>query len=98
MIVDSCGMGWRYVTPANLFYVPLRSMPETIREPERTRLTSNLDSAVKDKLLPAYREMHDFIRREYLPRARLSVALSALPLGPSWYAARVKRATSTQQT
>ncbi len=85
-------------TPANLFYVPLRSMPETIREPERTRLTSNLDSAVKDKLLPAYREMHDFIRREYLPRARLSVALSALPLGPSWYAARVKRATSTRQT
>lgn len=85
-------------TSANLFYVPLQSMPETIKEPERTRLTSSLASAVKDKLLPAYRELHDFIRREYLPRARLSVALSALPLGPSWYAARVKRATGTQLT
>ena len=85
-------------TSANLFYAPLRSMPETIREPERTRLTSSLTSAVKDKLLPANRELHDFIRREYLPRARFSVALSALPLGPAWYAARVKRATGTQLT
>jgi uncharacterized protein (DUF885 family) len=85
-------------TSANLFYIPLRNMPESIREPERTRLTSSLTSAVKDKLLPANRELHDFIRREYLPRARLSVALSALPLGPSWYAARIRRATGTQLT
>jgi uncharacterized protein (DUF885 family) len=85
-------------TSANVFYVPLRTMPETIKEPERTRLTSSLTSAVKDKLLPAYRELHDFIQKEYLPRARVSVALSALPLGPSWYATRVKRATSTQLT
>jgi uncharacterized protein (DUF885 family) len=85
-------------TSANVFYVPLRTMPETIKEPERTRLTVSVTSAVKNQLLPAYRELHDFIQREYLPRARLSVALSALPLGPSWYQARVKRATGTQLT
>jgi uncharacterized protein (DUF885 family) len=85
-------------TSTNVFYMPLRTMPGTITEPERTRLTSSLTGAVKDKLLPAYRELHDFIQSEYLPRARISVALSALPLGPSWYAYRVKRATSTQLT
>jgi uncharacterized protein (DUF885 family) len=85
-------------TSANVFYTPLRTMPESIKEPERTRLTSSLAGAVKDKLLPAYRELHDFIQSEYLPRARTSVALSALPLGPSWYAYRVKRATSTELT
>jgi uncharacterized protein (DUF885 family) len=85
-------------TSANVFYIPLRTMPETITEPSRTRLISSLTGAVKDKLLPAYRELHDFIQSEYLPRARISVALSALPLGPSWYAYRVKRATSTQLT
>jgi uncharacterized protein (DUF885 family) len=53
---------------------------------------------VKDKLLPAYRELHDFIRREYLPRARVSLGLAALPLGPPWYTARVKRATGAQLT
>ncbi len=85
-------------TSANVFYVPLRTVPETIKEPERTRLISSLTGAVKDKLLPAYRELHAFIRSEYLPRARTSVALSALPLGPSWYAFRVKRATGARLT
>lgn len=85
-------------TSANIFYQTLQSMPETIKEPERTRLTSSLNTAVRDKLLPAYRELHEFIQSEYLPRARTSIALSALPLGPSWYAYRIKRATDTQLT
>jgi uncharacterized protein (DUF885 family) len=85
-------------TPANVFYMPLRTMPETLQEPERTRLSASLTRAVKDQLLPAYRQLHDFIQSEYLPRARASVALSALPLGPSWYAYRVRRATGTGLT
>jgi uncharacterized protein (DUF885 family) len=85
-------------TSANVFYIPLRTMPESLQEPERTRLSASLTRAVKDKLLPAYRQLHDFIQSEYLPRARASVALSALPLGPSWYAYRVKRATGSGLT
>src|SRR5882762_8222845 len=49
-------------TSGNVFYVPLRTLPEIIKEPDRTRLISSLTGAVKDKLLPAYRELHDFIR------------------------------------
>ncbi|HWX32452.1 MAG TPA: DUF885 domain-containing protein [Steroidobacteraceae bacterium] len=78
---------------ANVFYLPLQNMPETIKDSERTRLSASLDRAIKDKLLPAYRELHDFIQHEYLPRARSSVALSALPLGPSWYSYLVRRET-----
>jgi uncharacterized protein (DUF885 family) len=85
-------------TSANIFYQTLQSMPESIKEPERTSLTSSLNGAVRDKLLPAYRELYEFIQSEYLPRARTSVALTVLPLGPSWYAYRIKRATGTQLT
>jgi uncharacterized protein (DUF885 family) len=85
-------------TSANVFYIPLRTMPQTIDSSERIRLIASLTRAIKDKLLPAYRELHDFLQSEYLPRARLSVGLSALPLGPSWYAALVKRATGDQRT
>jgi uncharacterized protein (DUF885 family) len=85
-------------TSANVFYIPLRTMPDTIQESERTRLTASLSAAVRDKLLPAFRELHDFVEKEYLPRTRTSVALSALPLGPSWYASRVRRATGGQLT
>ena len=83
---------------ASVFYLPLRTLPQTLGPSDRTRLAERLNVAVRTKLLPAYRELHDFIQTEYLPRTRLSIALSALPLGPSWYAYRVKRATGTQLT
>jgi uncharacterized protein (DUF885 family) len=75
-------------TSANVFYLPIQTLPQTC-------LTQALSGAVKGKLLPAYRELHDFIQSEYLPRARESLALSVLPLGPSWYAFLVRRATDT---
>jgi uncharacterized protein (DUF885 family) len=85
-------------TSANVLYGPLRRIPDAIQEPDRTRLTDSLNRATRDKLLPAYRQLHDFIQNEYLPRARTTVGLSALPLGPSWYAFRVKRATGSPLT
>jgi uncharacterized protein (DUF885 family) len=81
---------------ANVFYLPTHNMAPTLTASERTRFEQSLTKAVKDKLLPAIRELHDFLQVEYLPRARLSMALSALPLGPSWYAFRVKRASGTE--
>ena len=75
-------------TAANVFYLPARTLPQAC-------VTQNLAAAAKDKLLPAYRELHDFIQNEYLPRSRESLALSVLPLGPSWYAFLVRRATDT---
>jgi uncharacterized protein (DUF885 family) len=75
-------------TSANVFYLPVRTLPQTCS-------SQNLAGAVKDKLLPAYRELHDFVQSEYLPRTRESLALSVLPLGPSWYAFLVRRATDT---
>ena len=77
-------------TAANVFYLPARTLPQTC-------VTQNLAAAAKDKLLPAYRGLHDFIQSEYLPRSRESLALSVLPLGPSWYAFLVRRATETAQ-
>jgi uncharacterized protein (DUF885 family) len=78
---------------ANVFYAPLRSVPEAILEPARGQLTKAMADAVSHRLLPANRALHDFLRQEYLPRARVGIALSELPLGTQWYAYRVKRAT-----
>jgi uncharacterized protein (DUF885 family) len=79
--------------PTNVFYAPLRAMPETVKEPARSSLTKAISSAVSEKLLPANRALHDFLRQEYLPRTRTGIAWSDLPLGSQWYAYRVKRAT-----
>jgi uncharacterized protein (DUF885 family) len=83
-------------TPTNVFYEPLHSLPGTLAEAERNRLSEGISLGVKSKILPAYRALRDFLRDEYLPRARQSVGLSALPLGESWYAFLVRRETGSR--
>jgi len=80
---------------ANVFYAPLRSMPGSIKDPERAQLTQELTRATAEKLLRACRVLHDFLLKEYLPRARTSLALSELPLGREWYAFLVRKAAGS---
>ncbi len=80
---------------ANVFYAPLRTLPASLKESERARLTRDLGRAVAEKLLPANRVLHDFLQKEYLPRARTGIALSELPLGREWYAFLAKKSSGT---
>jgi uncharacterized protein (DUF885 family) len=81
---------------ANVLYIPLNSMPPSVKKPDRAGLANSVSHAISDQLLPANRALHDFLQREYLPRARPGLSLSELPLGTQWYAYRIKRATSTE--
>src|SRR5262249_4991818 len=79
-------------SPTNVFYAASHDIPDTIAEADRATLAAKIATTAKEHVLPAYREMHAFLKTEYLPKARATVALSALPLGSSWYAARVAQA------
>ncbi len=68
--------------PGNVFYTPSRSPATAL---------GDLSSPVHAKLLPAVKTLRDFLQHEYLPRARLGLSLSELPLGTQWYAYRIKR-------
>jgi uncharacterized protein (DUF885 family) len=85
-------------TADNVFYLPMRTMSGSIAASERARLSASLDAAVRQRLLPALRELQDFMQADYLPRSRPTVALSALPLGTAWYLSLVRRATGGQMT
>ena len=85
-------------TPANVFYQPLKAIPVTVSDADRRRFTDSLTAAVRNRILPSYRTLHDFLRNDYLPRARADVGLSALPLGDEWYAFLIRRETSTALT
>jgi uncharacterized protein (DUF885 family) len=47
------------------------------------------------QVVPALRKLHAFLEGTYLPRARTSLALTALPDGEAWYASLVRRHTTT---
>jgi uncharacterized protein (DUF885 family) len=80
---------------ASTFYNPVRNMPEDFAAAERERLTKEWRSAIMDKIVPAYRRLHNFIGDEYLAAARETVGMTGLPGGDDWYAYLVRLRTTT---
>lgn len=82
----------------NIFYRPLDNLPDAIAAAERPRLIARYRTAIATKIAPAYRRLHDFIRDEYLPKARTTSGWSALPGGRRWYEYLAKQSTTTELT
>lgn len=68
------------------FWAPMRSFPADVPMAERARLARELESRLRERVLPAYARLHGFLSTEYLPRAREAVAFAELPGGAAWYA------------
>jgi len=79
----------------SLFWGPVGRMPDGFSEDERARLTESYGLAVTNKIVPAYRRLHDYIRDEYMAHCRDTVAWSALPDGARWYQYRARVSTTT---
>ena len=82
----------------SVFYQPVVKFPQVVPEAERVRLEAEYRSAITDQLGPAYRRLHDFVRDEYLKKARSSVSWSELPDGQRWYAFLAETYTTTKLT
>ncbi len=81
-----------------LFWRPVAGFPEGFSEQDKARLTEAYRTLIAEQLMPAYRELRAFVADEYLPAARDTVSLSALPDGEAWYAYRVRMSTTTDLT
>jgi uncharacterized protein (DUF885 family) len=80
------------------FYGPVRKFPDTVPDADRERRTAAYEAAIERKVVPAYRRVRDYVRDEYLPESRASVAWTALPDGKAWYAFYVQEHTTTDMT
>lgn len=77
---------------------PLRRIPATIDAAVREELLAAGNAALNTSAAPALRKLEDFIRSDYLPAARESIAAASLPGGPGYYAFLVRQATGTELT
>jgi uncharacterized protein (DUF885 family) len=80
---------------ASLFYQPLRDLPEELSAEERDQLIADYTNMISATLIPSIRSLHDFIQNDYLPSARETSGMTALPGGDDWYAYLVERTTTT---
>lgn len=82
----------------NAFLKPFADFPIEISEADRLRLRKEAQAALKEKVIPAFGKLHEFISASYLPGARESIAMTDLPNGKAWYAYNVRERTTTSMS
>jgi uncharacterized protein (DUF885 family) len=80
------------------FYKPVTKFPETIPVADQARLRAQYAAFIRNRLNPAHVRLRDFIRRDYLPKARESVGLREMKGGPALYRYLVEQNTTTAMT
>ncbi|MDP1025881.1 DUF885 domain-containing protein [Sphingomonas sp. KR1UV-12] len=78
----------------SVFYAPVTMFPDTVPAADRPALTAAYGAQVRDVIIPAHRKMRDFLKTEYLPKARDTVGLSALPGGAALYDYDIEASTT----
>jgi uncharacterized protein (DUF885 family) len=81
---------------ASLLYAPFRDMPG-IAATDKSALRGQAISIIKETVQPAYRELLAFMRTEYLPGTRTTLAASDLPDGAAYYRAKIREFTTVDR-
>jgi uncharacterized protein (DUF885 family) len=76
-------------TPENsLFYTPFKDMPGILAATQ-AELRAQAVVVIRDTVQPAYRDLLKFIRSEYVPKTRTTLAAYDLPNGKEFYRAKI---------
>jgi uncharacterized protein (DUF885 family) len=78
---------------ASLFYTPFKDMPG-VPDDVKAELREKATATIRDSVQPAYTELLQFFRGEYLPGTRTSLAANDLPDGPAFYRAKILEFTT----
>jgi uncharacterized protein (DUF885 family) len=88
------------VTPADqhMLFAPLLALPPQMATEDRARLSAAGLASIEAHALPAFRDLAAFFHNEYLPAARATVGIYAVPDGREYYRALVRYHTTLDTT
>jgi len=81
----------------SLFYGPINLLPKSFSDADKKRLTDDYVKAITTVVIPTYKKLGDYLKNDYLPHARTTSGMSALPGGADMYAYMVKQNTTTDK-
>jgi len=82
----------------SLFYKPIKLMPANFSETDKNQLTTSYINLINLQIVPSYKKLAEFLQTEYLPNARNTTGINAVPGGDKYYAYLVKYWTTTNKT
>jgi uncharacterized protein (DUF885 family) len=83
---------------ADPFLLPTKKYPADISAEDQKRLTQQIDDAVNNEVIPAYRSFAEFVRTKYAPEGRTVLAIASLPDGQKRYQNNIYARTTTRMT
>ena len=89
-----------YLLPGsdNPFWAPFEALPAALDERQAARLREEAREVIVTAVVPAYRDLLRFLREEYLPNARQTLAARDLPDGDAFYQAQIHGYTTLDLT
>ncbi len=78
----------------SLFLEPFKTNGLNLSATEWNELRANALKAVRESVIPAYRDLLKFMRDEYIPGARTSLAAESLPDGKAYYRSKILEFTT----
>ena len=86
-----------FVTPdaaKSPFFAAFDQMPLKFAPAEQAALRAEAETTIRAQVAPAYARLLAFMRTEYFPRARTTIAAEALPDGKAFYLAQIRDYTT----
>ncbi|MGD0425824.1 MAG: DUF885 domain-containing protein [Candidatus Acidiferrales bacterium] len=86
------------IIEADPFLQPTKKYPADISAEEQKRLTLEITDAINKDVIPAYRTFAAFVRTEYAPQGRTTLAVTSLPDGEKRYENDIYGRTTTHMS
>lgn len=86
------------IIKADPFLRPTQKYPASISSADQARLTREITEAVNTDVLPAYKKFADFIRTDYAPQGRTTLAITSLADGQKRYENDIYGRTTTHMS
>ncbi|MFT5217453.1 MAG: hypothetical protein ACI83H_002591 [Glaciecola sp.] len=82
----------------HLFFSPIKNMPESFNLEDKDMLTEAYTKKLNEKIIPAYKSLHDFMSTDYMAAGRTTSGISEIPNGEAFYNYAIKLFTTTNMT
>jgi uncharacterized protein (DUF885 family) len=82
----------------SLYYGPVQKFPEGVNDADKKRLTAGFVQLINQQLIPSYKKLSEFLKNEYLTKARTTSGINALPDGDSLYRYYIRYWTTTNKS
>jgi len=94
-LLDKIPVQCEGIIAANPFLLPTKKYPASITPEEQKRLTQQITEAINTDVIPAYKQFANFVKTEYAPQGRTTLAITSLPDGQKRYENAIYARTTT---